>query len=314
MKNSKINKIIEETGELAFEKLKSLNIPLYPKYYVETFIDIMNSSNNDEVLNFSKINPHLFCLKQQVDDIASESIGIARDSMERFKTSNENLRTLSDEQGVELTNLTSEFENRQAQELYNLLIKFQQNITEQMKDSDKHITQLRSKIEELEHSVNINSLTKMFNFIEFEKDLKALINLKNSKDIDVFFIIVNADNFKTINEQFGRIAGDKTIIYLSGLLKNSLRSGTKIYHTNGDEFSIILNRVDLEQARNTVDRIVSEAAKSKLFYKGNNINLTISAGLVECKKDDNYEKAILKAKSALKEAKKSGKNCFKEEL
>lgn len=314
MKNPKINSSIAQIGEMTFDKLKTLNVPLYPKYYSDTFVDFLNTQNDSELLEFYKKNPNLFCVETDIGHLTNEGIGIARDGIEQFNISNENLRTLSDEQGVELANLTSEFENKHAQELYNLLLKFQLNIAKQMKDSDNHIAKLRSNIEELENSVNINSLTKMFNIVEFEKDLKALISLGKNKDIDAFLVIINADNFANINKQFGRVAGDKTIIYLSGLLKSSLRSGTKVYHTNGDEFSIILNRADLDQTENTVDRIIKETAKSKLFYKGNNINLTISAGVGSYRKDDDYKKIVNRAKKALQNAKQNGKNCFKEEL
>jgi len=124
-------------------------------------------------------------------------------------------------------------------------------------------------------------------------------------------VMFDADDFKKINDSFGHIAGDKTLIFLSKLIQNSLRRGTRIYRYGGEEFVVILNRTSLEEALSVVDRIIKETCDSKLLYKGHDIHLTLSAGLASHTQDISADELIEKADKALYEAKKSGKNCFR---
>jgi diguanylate cyclase (GGDEF)-like protein len=123
--------------------------------------------------------------------------------------------------------------------------------------------------------------------------------------------MIDADDFKNINDSYGHIAGDKTLIFLTKLIQSSLRKGVKVYRYGGEEFIILLNRTTLEEAKKSVDRIITETSESKLLYKGHNIHLTISAGIACYKKGDTPETLIEKSDSALYEAKDAGKNCFR---
>jgi diguanylate cyclase (GGDEF)-like protein len=66
-----------------------------------------------------------------------------------------------------------------------------------------------------------------------------------------------------------------------------------------------MNRIDLKSAEKVIDRIVSTISKTKMKYKENLIDITISLGLTMHRKGDTIEDMIKRADEALYEAKKS---------
>ncbi len=101
------------------------------------------------------------------------------------------------------------------------------------------------------------------------------------------------------------------MIFLTKLIQNSLRRGTRIYRYGGEEFVVILNRMSHEEAQKVVERIIKETCESKLLYKNHDIHLTLSAGLCSHRRNMSSEELLDKADKALYEAKNSGKNCFR---
>ena len=163
----------------------------------------------------------------------------------------------------------------------------------------------------MERESNIDPLTKAHNRRVLIKDLEELLNFGKDTDLDMHLVMFDADDFKQINDSFGHIAGDKTLIFLSKLIQNSLRRGTRIYRYGGEEFVVILNRTSRDEAIKVVDRIIKETSDSKLLYKNHDIHLTLSAGICSHQHPMSADDILDKADKALYEAKRSGKNCFR---
>lgn len=309
---TKIKDEIVNIGESTCKKLQELKIPPYPKYYKDTFIDILESHEDEDLKLLVEKYPQLFFEKTSSLQQDEKNLLCAQESVKEFENSNEIMKKLSDENEIELSNITKNNNADISNDLVELCSHFQTSISEQLKIADNVIIKMRNKIEQLEKESNLHPLTKMFKEKMLKKYLKELLKFGLDKDLQSYLIIIDADNFKAINRDFGRIAGDKTLVYLATLLQNLLRHGTDVYHTQGGEFTIVLNRVSEEQMQNVVTRILKEISQSKLFYKGNNIHLTVSIGVASHKKEDTYDLFIQRAKQALSTAKLSGKNCYKE--
>lgn len=305
---------IKKIGDLAQEKLDKLHIPPYPKHYCDIFLDILNESDNAKVIHVLKKYPQLFFKKNENSDLSKLGLSLASKSIEKFKETNEEFKNIASSSEIDLSEIKDRDDEIKTKELLNLFELFHSNLVQQIRTAEETITQIGLKIEQLETELNINILTKMNNIKALQKDLEKILKFGKDRSLDTFLILLDADNFKKINSEFGHIAGDKTLIYLSSILQSSLRQGTGVYHTKGNEFAIILNRLTRKDTISTISRIVSEISNSKLFYKGNNINLTISAGVVKHKQNDTVDALIERASDALRNAKKSGKNCFKEAL
>ncbi|MBN2963647.1 GGDEF domain-containing protein [Sulfurospirillum sp. T05] len=313
IKNSSVIESICELGDETFAKLKSLNVPPYPKYYYETFMDGLYASKDQEMLELSKKYSYLFSSNTSHETIAENSVSLAKESLLKFQESNTTIRQISEENAVDLALLKNQTNPSQATGLFSLFSTFQDQVLKELQNAEEIITSLRREIEILERESNIDSLTKAYNKKALFIDLEEMLGFGKEKDLDLYFILFDADDFKTINENFGHIAGDKTLIYLAKLLQTALRRGTRIYRFGGQSFVVILNRIEREDAQKTVQRVLHDTSESKLFYKGNNIRLTLSGGIAAHRCGDTAQSLIDRAEKSLNRAKSDGKNCFREE-
>ena len=76
-------------------------------------------------------------------------------------------------------------------------------------------------------------------------------------------IMLDIDNFKNINDRYGHITGDKVIRRVGRLLRSTVGSRGAVYRFGGDEFTILLNVNQPEEAQAMLERIHQAAAKAK---------------------------------------------------
>ena len=310
-KNEQIAGKIGEIGSQTFRKLKNLQIPPYPKYYHDTFMDILTDPKNKEVFDLSKKYNYLFSSSEINPSVEDSCFHITKESVQEFENSNITLKNLSNENIIDIDNIKKEPNNIDAKKVLYSFDNFQKQITKELNNADKTITRLKLEIEKLERESNIDPLTKTYNRRVLIKDLEEILEVGKERSLDMQIILFDADDFKNINDTFGHIAGDKTLIYITRLIQNSIRKGIRIYRYGGEEFIIILNRTEEKDGIKVAQRIIKNADESKLLYKGNTIHLTLSAGISNHIKGDTAEMIIDRADSALYLAKKAGKNCHR---
>ncbi|MFK5881534.1 MAG: GGDEF domain-containing protein [Sulfurospirillum sp.] len=310
-KNEQIAGKIEEIGNETFTKLKNLQIPPYPKYYHDTFMDILTDPANKDVLDLSKKYNYLFSTSDMDPILQDSCFHITKESVLEFENSNTALKNISNENIIDIDKIRKEPSNIDAKKILLSFDSFQRQITKELDNGDRTIARLKLEIEKLERESNIDPLTKTYNRRVLIKDLEDILDIGKDRNLDMQIVMFDADDFKNINDTFGHIAGDKTLIYITKLIQNSVRKGIRIYRYGGEEFIIILNRTEEEDGIKVAQRIIKNADESKLLYKGNTIHLTLSAGISKHIKGDTAESIINRADNALYIAKKAGKNCCK---
>ena len=98
------------------------------------------------------------------------------------------------------------------------------------------------------------------------------------------------------------------LIFIANTLKKTLRDGDKIFRYGGEEFIIILNRIDDIHCKATTNRLIKLIRENKLIYKGSDIQATISVGATKFKEGDSPDSLIARADTALYKAKENGKD------
>lgn len=91
------------------------------------------------------------------------------------------------------------------------------------------------------------------------------------------------------------------------LSKNSRNSDIPIRY-GGEEFVLILNGCNIENAYVVADKIRKEIEKSKLIVTNNSVSVTVSIGVSFKKSTDSLDNSVQEADMALYESKKNGKN------
>jgi diguanylate cyclase (GGDEF)-like protein len=145
----------------------------------------------------------------------------------------------------------------------------------------------------------------------FEKQLKKTI--QNAMDLQKRFAILymDIDNFKSVNDRFGHLAGDKLLIEFSARVRKALSSATKIYRVGGDEFVVILEDISEQNDVEKIARHLCRAITDPIELNGKHMSVSVSVG-VSFYPDDglDQESLLYKADQAMYQIKQSGKNNF----
>ena len=180
-------------------------------------------------------------------------------------------------------------------------------MSEEIKKANSVILQLSEQVKELEERSNIDPLTRVYNRRALSSYVGEICS-RGKIDYGVYLLILDIDDFKVINDTYGHVAGDKILIFIANILKKTLRDGDRIFRYGGEEFVIVLNRIDDVLCQTITTRLLDLIRKNKLIYKGESINVTMSIGITRYKLGDNEEALMLRADKALYRAKNSGKN------
>ncbi len=189
----------------------------------------------------------------------------------------------------------------------------QSHLTGEISRANSVIKALQEQVKNLEITSTLDPLTKTYNRYALLKHFDNLLS-HDKKLQELFVIMLDIDNFKSINDRFGHIAGDKILIFIAKLLKKALRDGDKIYRFGGEEFFLVLNRTNLEGAQLVANRLLSLCRQNKPLFQNEQISVTISLGLTQMCPDDTLDTLIHRADTALYRAKKNGKDNMEIEL
>jgi diguanylate cyclase len=177
-----------------------------------------------------------------------------------------------------------------------------------LEEYHKEITNLRIELKNARKEADTDFLTELPNRRRFIRALEDFLKDLKIKNYPFSFIILDIDNFKSINDTYGYLVGDEVLKEIANILKFYLRVNTITGRLGGEEFGIILPGVDLESAKNVAERLRKIIENRKIHFDDKVIKVTASFGVTEAKESDTVESLINRADKALYEAKKSGKN------
>jgi diguanylate cyclase (GGDEF)-like protein/PAS domain S-box-containing protein len=164
---------------------------------------------------------------------------------------------------------------------------------------------------ELEEMATRDPLTGLFNRREMSRVLEEELDRATRYQRPMAVLWVDFDHFKDVNDTFGHAAGDSVLRSISRLLLGSVRSVDAIGRFGGEEFVIVLPEMDLEEARDTAERLRCKVAeKPQPLGNGQEVPLTISVG-VAVYPDHGQTASTLcaAADKAMYLAKQRGRNC-----
>jgi len=154
----------------------------------------------------------------------------------------------------------------------------------------------------------IDNLTKIYSRRYFEYRIEEELNRARRYHSYVSLLMIDIDNFKEFNDQFGHNTGDKILMKIGGVIKESIRASDIPARFGGEEFTIILPETDEKNALLQAERLRRKISEIKI--EGVDKNVTVSIGIASFPNHNitNVEDFIDKADKALYQAKIDGKN------
>lgn len=294
------------------EELKSLAQEMYKNLILT--IDEQDEINTQQIMRYineatqamsNLKNDKLTTLEYTKSTFNSAYKKIASQGLKNYKSTNDNFLEISNIH----TQVLNDYSDEQIDlsEMKNKFKHIQEHMVDEIEKANKIITDLSSQVKKLEQKSNIDSLTKVYNRHALTNYLNKIC-AEASSEYDIHMLMLDLDDFKQINDTYGHIAGDKILIFISNILKQTLREVDKIFRYGGEEFIIILNRTDKTFCSKISNRILELIRVNNLIYKGETLHITASIGTTAFIEGDTPDSFMARADKALYQAKENGKN------
>jgi len=163
--------------------------------------------------------------------------------------------------------------------------------------------------EEIEHLAISDSLTQLFTRRYFMERYNEEIQRAKKYKLDLSFLMLDVDNFKSINDRYGHLSGDVILREVAEIIKENIREIDLAGRYGGEEFSVVLTDTAKGAAKLVAERICTAVSKKQIKTYDEKFSVTISIGIATFPEDSkNPEEFIDKADWSLYRAKKLGKN------
>jgi len=168
------------------------------------------------------------------------------------------------------------------------------------------VTEQKRLKNELADAASRDPLTGLWNRRHFLEQLEFARQRKRRHEVDYSLMILDADNFKNVNDQFGHEAGDAVLVLLATVLSQRVRGSDSVCRWGGEEFIVLLPQTDLENALSLADSLRASIAE---LHRPPLPRITVSIGVAQHHQEEGTESLLRRADAALYQAKAAGRNC-----
>ncbi len=165
-------------------------------------------------------------------------------------------------------------------------------------------------IEKMENVALRDYLTGTGNRQLFDMDLKGEMSRSKRYNRNVSILMLDLDDFKHVNDNYGHVAGDKVLQSVVNYTKSNIRASDSVYRYGGDEFIVLLPETDSRQATDVGKKILNSLNNLKYKYKGTLFRVTSSCGMTVINKNDSIETVLERLDNALYNVKRVDKGEF----
>ena len=178
--------------------------------------------------------------------------------------------------------------------------------------STKDITEAKAQEKQLQYLAHYDLITGLPNRALLSDRLQQAMAQAGRNSSELAVIYLDLDDFKSINDLYGKNVGDRLLSTLASRMKKTLRDGDTIARLGGDEFVIVL--LDLkshEECAPMLQRLLS-ATLDSVILDDELINISASMGVSFYNGDDqiNADQLLRQADQAMYQAKILGKNRY----
>ena len=172
------------------------------------------------------------------------------------------------------------------------------------------ILQMTDQKKELMNIAQKDGLTDLLN----RRYLENMLNKTDSAQEKGFFMLLDLDNFKKVNDTFGHVVGDDVLIRFSRVLQEEVESKDSVCRVGGDEFIVFISgESDKNKIKSTARRMIAgiEFEVNDLLADACDFKLSVSVGIAEKPEDGStFSDLYSAADKALYYVKQNGKRGY----
>jgi diguanylate cyclase (GGDEF)-like protein len=160
------------------------------------------------------------------------------------------------------------------------------------------------RFREARQLADLDALTGLHNRRYFHETLAREVARAHRYDRLLALLVFDLDDFKTINDRIGHLAGDTVLAQVAERVRDVVRSADVACRVGGDEFAVILPESTIDDADQLYRRLQTQISARPMPDAG---RLLISAGIAQLREDEDAVAFFQRADDALYRAKAAGK-------
>ena len=183
----------------------------------------------------------------------------------------------------------------------------QRSLLEAVSDLQQIINQRDALEFRLKHMAHTDAMTNLANRLALDEYIGHLQQSpRHFKDVGL--IVIDIDNFKHVNDQYGHLVGDEAIVYIANTLTEQVRGTDFVARYGGDEFLVIIEDLAFSDVLYMADQIRCAIGKAPMYSQELQQELAISISAGVAVGAASWKELLAKADHALLRVKANGKN------
>lgn len=183
-------------------------------------------------------------------------------------------------------------------------------LSERVRSHNRIIADNYGELKKVEKHARTDAITGLRNRHSMEESFLLAIACCQEDEEPISLIMIDIDNFKVFNDEFGHVAGDRALAAVSAILRQQFRPGDLLVRYGGDEFAVLLPGAGMDKATIIADRVRQSVSGSTADGSDSLIQVPvrISMGVAELEDGGNLTTLMRAADAALYRAKHAGRN------
>lgn len=181
-------------------------------------------------------------------------------------------------------------------------------LAERMRDMESQSAVMEKRLIEQQRLALIDTLTQLPNRQAYDQRVGEECERWRRYGRPLTLAVCDLDHFKSINDQFGHLAGDKVLRIIAKTLRARLRKSDFIARFGGEEFVILLPETDKQESLRALETLREAVAQCPFHFRDQRIVVTVSIGIASFATGATPESVFERADAALYQAKEAGRN------
>jgi diguanylate cyclase len=175
-------------------------------------------------------------------------------------------------------------------------------------DNTRLLRRLRQHELDLRYQASHDALTRLANRQLFGERVQAALAAAHH-DPGLAVLLVDLDDFKTVNDSLGHAVGDGLLVAVAERLRHCVRPGDTVARLGGDEFAVLLEGARTDAVVEVADRILASLGRPVLAH-GHKLLIQASIGVATARSGDDAGELLRNADVAMYAAKERGKGGY----
>jgi diguanylate cyclase (GGDEF)-like protein/PAS domain S-box-containing protein len=170
------------------------------------------------------------------------------------------------------------------------------------------VVQAAEDADRARHEALTDELTGLPNRRMFDAAVRTRLENRGRYGWQFGLLVVDIDNFKAVNDQFGHAVGDAVLAVVSKTILGAVRAGDMVARWGGEEFAVLVEASEAGGLGETAERVRALVAQSEVRHEALVLKVQVSAGGSLASHDDTPESLFERADGALYSAKREGRD------